>query len=123
MSNPANLRTSSSDRRAELRNRIQDRDAAQERVHHAQASEKRGRELLDAAEDKLASFGDVDAAVLNHRADKIKRAAAGGPPPDMNLPDVLIKRRAARDEARERFAATKVAHESLVADHGPAQKS
>jgi hypothetical protein len=117
------LATPSPDHRAALRDSLGERDAIQERVHHAQAAEKRGRELLDAAEDKLASFGDVDAAVLNHRADKIKRAASGGPSPDMNLPDVLIKRRAARDEALERFAATKVAHESMVVDLEHAQSA
>jgi hypothetical protein len=111
------------DRRAALRDAVRERDTIQKRVHHAQAAEKRGHELLDAADANLTSFGDVDAAVLNHRADKIKRAAMGGPSPDMNLPAVLIKRKAARDEALEHVAAIKVAHESLVVDLGHAQNA
>jgi hypothetical protein len=125
MNNPTRMRLAPSppNHRAALRDSIRNRDAMQERVHHAQAAERRGRELLDAAEAELASFGDVDAAILNHRADKIKRAATGGPSPDMSLPDVLVKRRTARDEAREHVAATKVAHESLVSDLGHAQNA
>jgi hypothetical protein len=125
MSNPAGMRlaTSPPDHRATLRDSIRKRDAMHERVHHAQAAERRGRGLLNAAEAELASFGDVDAAVLNHRADKIKRAATGGPPPDMSLPDVLVKCRTARNEACEHIAATKVAYESLVSDLGNAQNA
>ena len=109
--------------RAELQDAIARRQAAEEQLSLAQQAESRGSELLEAAQTKLASFGDVDAAIVQHRAAKFKNAATGGPAPDMSLPDDLAKRRHGRDEARDVLAAAKAAHDSLVADVAQGQKA
>lgn len=90
-------------------------------MRRAQQAEKRGHDLLDAAEAKVAVLGDVDDLILGHRADKIKQAAAGGPAPNMSLPVDLVERKAASDEAQAVLAAAKAAHQSLVADVAQAE--
>jgi hypothetical protein len=81
-----------------------------------------GRETLSRAEAKLATFGDVDDAIVAYRSERIKAVAKGGPAADLTLPDDLLNRRAARDQALQEVAANKVAHNSLVADVSAAQK-
>jgi hypothetical protein len=109
------------ERRAALRAAIAERAVAEEQLRRAQQAEKRGHDLLDAAEAKVAVLGDVDDLILGHRADKIKQAAAGGPAPNMSLPDDLVERKAASDEAQAVLAAAKAAHQSLVADVAQAE--
>jgi hypothetical protein len=109
--------------RSTLRSAIVECNVAKERMQRAKQTVQRARELLKGSEEKLTAFGDVDALILKHRADKIKRAATGGPAPDMSLPDDLVARRTMRDEAREHVAAAKAAHESLVADLGQAESA
>jgi len=109
--------------RAALQVAIAARVVAEERLRLARQAESRGSELLDAAEAKLAAFGDIDTAIIQHRAAKFKTAAAGGPAPDTRLPDDLETRRRGRDEARDVLAAAKAAHDSLVADVAQAQKA
>ena len=109
--------------RVALQAAIAARLAAEGRLRLAQQAESRGFELLDAVEAKLAAFGDIDTAIIQHRAAKFKNAAAGGPAPDMCLPDDLATRQTRRDEARDALNAAKAAHESLVADVAQAQKA
>ncbi len=102
--------------RAALRGAIAEREAAKARHHHTEQAEQLGRELHSASERVLIAFGDVDAAIVQHRAEEFKRAATGVPLPDASLPDNLVARRTMRDEARQHVTAAKAAHENLVAD-------
>jgi hypothetical protein len=109
--------------RTRLGRAIVARDSRKGQLDAAQAAEQRGRELLDAAEAKLAAFGDVDAEIVEFRAAKYRVAATGGAPPNsMALPAPLIAKERARDEARGAVAAAKAAHESLVTDLEQAEK-
>jgi hypothetical protein len=93
-----------------------------ERLHVAQQAESRGGELMEAAKHTLAGYGDIDAAIIQHRATKFKHAAAGeGPAPDMRLPDDLAKRRQQREDARDVLAAAKAAHDSLAGELAQAE--
>jgi hypothetical protein len=104
---------------------ISELKAKREALGLAQQAESRGAALLAAAEENLAAFGDVDAAIIQHRAGKFKHAAAaaGGPAPDMHLPEDLAARRHARNEALDVLTAAQSAHESLRADVAAAEKA
>jgi hypothetical protein len=109
--------------RAALSAAIAEREAKREALRLAQQTESRGRELLRAAGAKLAAFGDLDAVIVQHRATRIKDAAKGGPAANLDLPADLVHCRAARDEAREHFAANKAAVEGLKGDLAIAEKA
>ena len=66
-------------------------DAAKEAVRVASETAERAKGLVAAAETKLAAFGDVDGAILAHRAASFKTAAQGGPKPSLALPDDLVR--------------------------------
>ena len=108
---------------AALSKAIAERDAAREALRIASEASQRGRELLQAAEDKLRSFGDVDGAILTHRARSFKSAAQGGSKPSLALPDDLLKRERGRDEAASAVAAAQAATESLAADAARSEKA
>jgi hypothetical protein len=109
--------------RAALRKAIAEREARTEAVRTASASVDRAKQLLRAAEVKLIAFGDVDGAILKHRAASFKSAAQGGPTPSLALPAELLKRERARDEAASALAAARAAHSSLVGELAEAQAS
>jgi hypothetical protein len=112
----------STDERAALRKAIAERDAANEAVRVASGPADRAGQLLRAAETKLAAFGDVDGAILKHRANSFKNAAqGGGSKPSLALPDDLLKKERGRDEAASAVAAARVAHSSLVGELAEAQ--
>jgi hypothetical protein len=53
-------------------------------AERGQCSEpKHSGEQVRSAEKKLAAFGDVDGAILKHRAASFKSAAQGGPTPTL----------------------------------------
>jgi hypothetical protein len=104
-----------------LRDAITERDAAKEKVRVAAESAECGKQLLRTAQRKLEQFGDVDGAILKHRAASFKGAAQGGPKPSLALPDDLVRRERARDEAASAVAAAKVAHGSLVGEFAEVQ--
>jgi hypothetical protein len=104
-----------------LRNAITERDAAKERVRVAGESAEHGKQLLRTAQRKLEQFGDVDGAILKHRAASFKSAAQGGPKPSLALPADLPKRERGRDEAASEVAAARAAHGSLVGELAEAQ--
>lgn len=104
-----------------LRNAIAERDAAKEKVRVAGQSAESGKQLLRTAQRKVEQFGDVDAAILEHRAASFKSAAQGGPKPSLALPDDLVRRERARNEAASTVAAAKAAHGSLVGEFAEAQ--
>ena len=107
--------------RAALRKAIVEREAGREAVRTAGESADRAKQLLRAAEAKLIAFGDVDGAILKHRAASFKSAAQGGPTPSLALPAELLKRERARDEAASAVAAARAAHGSLVSELAEAQ--
>jgi hypothetical protein len=104
-----------------LRKAIGERDAAQEKVRVAAESAESGKQLLRTAQRKLEQFGDVDGAILKHRAASFKSAAQGGPQPSLALPDDLVRRERARDEAASAVAAARAAHGSLVGEFAEVQ--
>jgi hypothetical protein len=73
--------------------------------------------MLTAAEAKLTAFGDIEGDIVRYRADKLKRVATEGgePKPDLTLPSALLARQREHGESREHLAASRVAHEGLVA--------
>lgn len=109
--------------RETLRKAIEERNAAKDVCARADLAERNGEELVRSAEANLATFDNIDEAIVAHRADKFKRAATGGPAPDTALPDELTKRRRARDESRDMLAAARSARASLVAELEAAQKT
>jgi hypothetical protein len=113
----------SSSERAALRQAIAAREAAKERVGVASKSAERGKQLLREAQHKLEQFGDVGDAILKHRTASFKSAVQGGPKPSLALPDDLVRRERARDEAAASVSAAKAAHGSLVGDFAEAQSA
>jgi hypothetical protein len=114
----------SSSERAALRQAIAARDAAKEAVRVAEASAQRGKQMLQAAQGKLDKFGDVNGAILRHRAASFKDAAKGGSKkPSLALPADLLNKERARDEAASEAAAAKAAHQSLVGEFAEAQSA
>jgi hypothetical protein len=99
-----------------LRNAITERDAAKEKARVAGESAECGKQLLRTAQRKLEQFGDVDDAILKHRAASFKSAAQGGPKPSLALPEDLVRRERARDEAASAVAAARAAHGSFVGE-------
>jgi hypothetical protein len=109
--------------RAALRQAIAERDTAKEAARVARDSTDRSEEQVRSAERKLAAFGDVDDAILKHRAASFKSAAQGGPRPSLALPDDLVRRERARDEAASAVAAAKAAHASLAGELAAAERA
>jgi hypothetical protein len=113
----------SSTERAALRQAIAARDAAKEKVGLAEASAQSGKRMLQAAQGKLDKFGDVNGAILRHRAASFKDAAKGGPKPSLALPADLLNKERARDEAASEVAAAKAAHQSLIGELADVQSA
>jgi hypothetical protein len=109
--------------RAALRKAIAEQDTTKDAVRVAHDSTNRSAEQVRSAEKKLAAFGDVDSAILEHRAASFKSAAQGGPKPTLALPDDLVRRERARDEAASAVAAAKAAHASLAGELAAAEKA
>jgi len=112
---------SSTSERLALRQAIAGIRPAKEKVEVAGKSSERGKQLLRDAQRRLEQFGDIDDAILKHRAASFKSAAQGGPTPSLVLPAELLKRERARDEALASVAAAKAAHGSLVGEFAEAQ--
>jgi hypothetical protein len=104
-----------------LRKAITERDSAREKVRVAGESAECGKQLQRTAQRKLEQFGDVNDAILKHRAASFKSAAQGGPKPSLALPEDLVRRERARDEAASAVAAARAAHGSLVGELAEAQ--
>jgi len=102
--------------RAALRLAIAERNAAKEVARVASETGDRSQEQVRNAEARLAAFGNVDDAILKHRAASFKSAAQGGPKPSLALPDDLVRRERARDEAASAAAAANAAHASLASE-------
>jgi hypothetical protein len=107
--------------RAALRKAIAEREAAKEAVRVAGETADRSAEQVRNAVKKLAGFGDVDDAILKHRAASFKSAAQGGAKPSLALPEDLVRRERARDEAASAVAAAKAAHASLASELAAAE--
>ena len=102
--------------RAALARAIADRQAARVRYLHLEKAEQLGRELCSASERVLLAFCDVDAIIVQHRAEVFKSLATGVPNPEYNLPNCVVARQAMPDAAREQVTTAKATYESLVAD-------
>jgi hypothetical protein len=110
--------------RAALREAIARRETAKEVVRVASETADRGKTLLTSARSKLAAFGDVDAALLAAHAASFRNAAAVcGPAPNLTLPDDLVEKKKARDEAASAADAANVAHSDLVGEFAEAQSA
>jgi hypothetical protein len=113
--------SASTSERAALGEAIAERDTAKEALRVASEAAERGKQLLRTAQHKFELFGDVEGAILQHRAASFKSAAQGGPKPSLALPSDLLKRERARDEAASEVAAARAAHSSLVGEFAEAQ--
>jgi hypothetical protein len=113
--------SASTSERAALSKAIAERDTAKEALRVASEAAERGKQLLRTAQHKLEQFGDVEGAILKHRAASFKSAAQGGPKPSLALPTDLLKRERARDEAASEVAAARAAHSSLVGEFAESQ--
>jgi hypothetical protein len=110
--------------REQLRLAIAERDTtAKEAARLAAETTERARGLLTTAQTRLAAFGDVDGEILAHRAASFKGAAQGGPKPSLALPDDLVRRERARDEAASAVAAAKVAYDTLSGELATAENA
>ena len=100
-----------------LRAAIAERAERQRCVEAATDTLARANDLLREAEAKLAEFAGVEEAIISHRADKVKAwAGSGGKKPGMDVPEDLIARRKARDEASENVSAAHAAYKALSGD-------
>jgi hypothetical protein len=115
------MMTANTSERLALRQAIARIGPAKEKVEVAGRSSERGKQFLRDAQRRLEQFGDVDDAILKHRAASFKSAAQGGPKPSLALPVDLVARERARDEALASVAAAKAAHSSLVGELAEAQ--
>jgi hypothetical protein len=106
-----------------LRNAIESRDTAKEKLRVATASAERAKAQVAELDTKLRAFGDVDAAILKHRASSFKAAAKGGPKPSLALPADLLTREKGRDETVAALQAARAAHADLVGAFANAQAS
>jgi hypothetical protein len=71
----------------------------------------------------LSKFAQEDEAIVSHRADRVKAwASSGGKKPGLEIPENLIARRKARDEASESVRAAQAACKAL-SDEFAAAKS
>jgi hypothetical protein len=102
--------------RAALARAIADREGARVRYLHLEKAEQLGRELCGTSERVLLAFCDVDAIIVQHRAEVFKSLAMGVPNPEYNLPNCVVARQAMPDAAREQVTTAKATYESLVAD-------
>lgn len=109
--------------RTALRKAIADRQAAQERLALAKQAEQVGQQSCFARKQELASFDDVELAIVNFRAEAFKHAISGTDASATELPDDLARRRAMRDTARDQLSAAKAAHDGLAADVGHAENA
>jgi hypothetical protein len=109
--------------RAALARAIADRQAARVRYLHLEKAEQLGRELCSASERVLLAFCDVDAIIVQHRAEVFKSLAMGVPNPESSLPNGVIARQAMRDAAREQVTTAKATYETLVADLNQARST
>jgi hypothetical protein len=110
--------------RAALATAISERDTAKQALRIASESAERANELLQAAKVKLAAFGDVDHEILQHRAASFKAAVQRTiPKATLELPEELICRERARDEAAATVRAVQAAHTNLVGEFAEAQAS
>jgi hypothetical protein len=107
--------------RDELRKAITEREVARETFRVSSETAAKAKELLKAAQAKLAAIGDVNEEILNCRAASFKRAAQGGPKPSLSLPDDLVRRSRARDDAAATVAATQAAYASLSGELATAE--
>jgi hypothetical protein len=115
------MTTTSINPRDALRNAIAERDTAKERLGVAAEVVERAKAQVAEADTKLRALGDVDAAILKHRAASFKSAAKGGPKPSLALPAELLKREKARDETASEAQAARAAHADLVGQFAEAQ--
>jgi hypothetical protein len=110
--------------RERLRTAIAERELRQRRVEASCAALDRATNLLRENEASVAGFADVENAILSARADTMKTwARTGGTKPDMQVPEHLMARRKAREEAAENFDAAKVACERLSSESEAARSS
>jgi hypothetical protein len=109
--------------RAALARAIADREGARVRYLHLEKAEQLGRELCGTSERVLLAFCDVDAIIVQHRAEVFKSLAMGVPNPESSLPNGVIARQAMRDAAREQVTTAKATYETLVADLNQARST
>jgi hypothetical protein len=110
--------------RAALREAIAQRQTAKEAYRVAGETADRAKALLTTARSKLTAFGDVDAALLAVRAASFRNAATVcGPAPNLTLPDDLLEKKKARDEAASAADAANVAHSDLVGEFAETQSA
>jgi len=102
--------------RAALRHAITERNAANVRRQDLETAEQLARELCSTSERVLQAFYDIDATIVEHRAEEFRRVATGDALPTRNLPEGLAARLAMRDVALKQVTAAKVTHEDLVTD-------
>jgi hypothetical protein len=109
--------------RAALRHAITQRQVADARHQHLETAEELVGEVCSAAERALLAFSDVEATIVQYRAEDFKRVATCGSLPAISLPDDLSARRAMRDAALTQVMAAKAAQENLVADLNQAESA
>jgi hypothetical protein len=102
---------------------IAEREAADARYQHLEMAEKLVRDVCSAVERVFLSFSDLDATIVEHRAEEFKRVATGGALPTVDLPDDLAARRTVRDAALKQVEAAKAAHANLVAELNQAEST
>jgi len=103
-------------KRAAVRGAIAARKGANARYQHLEAAVTLAREVCSSSQRVLLAFSDVDAAIVQHRAEEFKRVAGGGSLAVLGLPEYLATRRTMRDVAAEQLTRARETYEDLVAD-------
>jgi hypothetical protein len=97
-----------------LRNAITERDLRQKRFDAAEVALARAELMLCEAEQNLSTFADVEEQIASHGANIVMASiGTGDKSANLSLPETIVARRTARDEAREIVATAKSAHKTL----------
>jgi hypothetical protein len=108
-------------RRVELRHAIATRKDASARYQHLETAVRLAHDACGSAQRLLSALSDIDAEIVQYRAEEFKRVAAGGSLAALSLPEHLENRRTRRDVAAEHLTRARAAYDDLVGEAAQAK--
>jgi hypothetical protein len=108
-------------RRVELRRAIATRKDATARYQHLETAVRFAHDACGSAQRLLSTFSDIDAEIVQYRAEEFKRVAAGGSLEAFSLPEHLENRRTRRDVAAEQLTRARAAYDDLEGEAAEAR--
>jgi len=108
-------------KRVELRVAIRARKSANSRYEFLETAVQLAHEVCRSGHQLFDSLCDVDAAIVQYRAEEFKRVATGGSLAGTGLPENLEARRTMRDVAAEQLTRARTAYDGLLAEAAEAK--